>query len=96
MNADLVAPLAELARLVAAEWGPDAQVMVTDAYDSLLEHDLVDAFWLMVYPITLGAGKRLFADGTLPRSFKVTESKVTPDGVIVLNYERAGALATLG
>ena len=40
MNADLVAPLAELARLVAAEWGPDAQVMVTDAYDSLLEHDL--------------------------------------------------------
>jgi hypothetical protein len=50
---------------------------------------LVDAFWLMIYPITLGFGKRLFADGTIPMAFKVTESKVTPTGVIVVNYERA-------
>jgi dihydrofolate reductase len=59
---------------------------------TLIKHDLVDTFWLMIYPITLGAGKRLFADGTIPMSFKVTESKVTPSGVIVMNYERASAL----
>ncbi len=44
----------------------------------------------MIYPITLGGGKRLFADGTNPNAFKVTESLVTPKGVIVANYERAG------
>jgi dihydrofolate reductase len=59
---------------------------------TLIKHDLVDAFWLMIYPITLGVGKRLFADGTIPMTFKVTESKVTPIGVIVVNYERAGAI----
>lgn len=56
---------------------------------TLIKHDLVDTFWLMIYPITLGAGKRLFADGTIPMTFKVTESNVTPSGVIVMNYERA-------
>ncbi|HEY9528003.1 MAG TPA: dihydrofolate reductase family protein, partial [Anaerolineales bacterium] len=61
---------------------------------TLIKHDLVDTFWLMIYPITLGSGKRLFADGTIPGAFKVTESKVTPDGVIVVNYERAGAITT--
>jgi dihydrofolate reductase len=61
---------------------------------TLIKHDLVDAFWMMVYPITLGCGKRLFADGTIPMAFKVTESQVTPNGVIVVNYERAGAITT--
>ena len=41
----------------------------------------------MIYPITLGVGKRLFADGTIPAAFKVTESIVTSKGVIVVNYE---------
>lgn len=55
---------------------------------TLIKHDLVDVFWLMIYPITLGSGKRLFADGTTPAAFKVTESTVTAKGVIVVNYER--------
>jgi dihydrofolate reductase len=55
---------------------------------------LVDAFWLMIYPITLGGGKRLFADGTLPAAFTVTESQVTSKGVMVVNYERAGAITS--
>jgi dihydrofolate reductase len=59
-----------------------------------MKHDLVDVFWLMIYPVTLGSGKRLFADGTIPAAFKVTESKVGSNGVIVVNYERAGALTT--
>jgi dihydrofolate reductase len=75
--------------------GPDLHVWGSgNLIQTLIKHDLVDTFWLMVYPITLGVGKRLFADGTLPMAFKVTESKVTPNGVIVVNYERAGAITT--
>jgi dihydrofolate reductase len=61
---------------------------------TLIKHDLVDTFWLMIYPVTLGVGKRLFADGTLPVAFKVTESIVGSKGVIVVNYERAGTIST--
>jgi len=48
-------------------------------------------FWLMIYPITLGGGKRLFADGTIPLKFKVTENIVGASGVMVINYERMGS-----
>ena len=61
---------------------------------TLLKHDLVDAFWLKIYPVTLGSGKRMFAEGTIPAAFKVTESTVTPKGVIFVNYERDGAVIT--
>jgi dihydrofolate reductase len=77
--------------------GPDLNVWGSgNLIQTLLEHDLVDAFWLMIYPITLGAGKRLFAGGAIPMAFKVTESQVSSKGVIVANYERAGALAAAG
>ncbi len=56
----------------------------------LIKHDLVDAYWLKIYPVTLGSGKRLFADGTIHASFNVTESTISPTGVIIINYERAG------
>jgi hypothetical protein len=60
-----------------------------------MKHDLVDALWLKIFPITLGGGKRLFADGTIPAvAFKVTESTVTSKGVIFVNYERAGPVPT--
>jgi len=59
---------------------------------TLIKHNLVDTFWLMMYPITLGGGKRLFAGSTTPMTFKVTESKVTPSGVVVMNYERVSVL----
>jgi len=42
----------------------------------------------------LGSGKRLFAGGTIPAAFKVTESQVSPNGIIIVNYERAGAVTT--
>ena len=75
--------------------GPDLNVWGSgNLLQTLIKHDLVDAFWLMIYPITLGSGKRLFADGTIPAAFKVTESVVGANGVIVVNYERAGALTT--
>ncbi len=56
---------------------------------TLLRHDLVDVFWLMIYPLTLGSGKRLFAEGTLPAAFHLTESTVSSRGVIIAQYERA-------
>jgi dihydrofolate reductase len=75
--------------------GPDLHVWGSgDLIQTLIKHDLVDVFWLMLYPVTLGGGKRLFAGGTIPAAFKVTESEVTPNGVVVMNYERAGALAS--
>ncbi len=73
--------------------GPDLHIWGSgNLLQTLMKHDLVDTFWLMIYPVTLGAGKRLFAGGSIPAAFKVTESKVTPKGVIVVNYERAGAI----
>jgi dihydrofolate reductase len=59
-----------------------------------MKHDLVDEFWLKIYPLTLGSGKRLFTDGTIPAAFKVTESQVSPSGIILVNYERAGSVTT--
>ena len=61
---------------------------------TLLKHDLVDALWLKISPVTLGGGKRLFADGTIPAAFGATESAVTSKGIIIINYERAGAVPT--
>ncbi len=73
--------------------GPDLHVYGSgNLLQTLIKYDLVDAYWLKIYPLTLGGGKRLFAGGTIPAAFKVTESKVSPKGVVIVNYERAGAL----
>jgi dihydrofolate reductase len=91
LNGDVAEKVAGLKR----QPGPDLHVWGSgNLIQTLIKHDLVDAFWLMIYPITLGIGKRLFADGTIPVAYKVTESKVTSKGVIVVNYERAGAITT--
>lgn len=60
----------------------------------LLKNDLVDELWLKIFPITLGLGKRLFGDGTIPAAFTLLESSVTPSGVIIANYKRAGEVKT--
>ncbi len=78
-----------------AQDGPDLQVHGSgDLIQTLLKADLVDELWLKIYPITLGPGKRLFAEGTLPAAFELTESKVSPKGVIIANYKRAGMVRT--
>jgi dihydrofolate reductase len=75
--------------------GPDLHVWGSSSLlQTLLKHDLVDEFWLMIFPVTVGSGKRLFGEGTIPAAFKVTEGQVTPSGVIVMTYARAGALTT--
>ena len=87
--------IAKKVATIKQQQGPDLHVWGSgNLLQSLIKYDLVDAFWLMIYPLTLGVGKRLFADGTIPAAFRVTEGIVTPIGVIVVNYERAGAITT--
>jgi len=77
------------------EDGPDLQVHGSaNLIQTLLRHDLVDELWLKIFPITLGMGKRLFAEGVIPVAFKVTETKLSPSGVIIANYVRAGEITT--
>ena len=88
LNGDVTERVAEIKK----QPGPDLHVWGSgNLLQTLIKHDLVDTFWLMIYPITLGIGKRLFAEGTVPATFKVTESLVGSSGVIVVNYERTGA-----
>ncbi len=61
---------------------------------TLMQHDLVDEFWLKIFPVTLGTGKRLFDTGTIPASFTLTESKTSPSGVIFANFKRTGEVKT--
>lgn len=75
--------------------GADLQVHGSgNLIQTLLKHDLIDAFWLKIFPITLGMGKRLFAEGALLAAFELSDSKVSPQGVIIANYERTGAVKT--
>ncbi|MGN6181783.1 MAG: dihydrofolate reductase family protein [Mucilaginibacter sp.] len=69
-------------------WGSSKLVQL------LLKHDLVDEFWLNIYPVILGEGKRLFGSDAMPAAFKLTESHVTTSGVIMANYTRAGKVET--
>lgn len=61
---------------------------------TLLKNNLVDELWLKIFPIVIGEGKRLFAEGTIPTAFKLIDSKVSPSGVIVTNYRREGDVKT--
>lgn len=60
----------------------------------LMKNDLVDELRLVTYPLTLGQGRKLFDDGTIPAAFTLTESTVAPSGVIMANYKRAGKVKT--
>jgi dihydrofolate reductase len=85
--------IAEKVANIKQQQGSDLHVWGSgNLIQTLIKYDLVDTFWLIIYPITLGAGKRLFADGTIPMTFKVTESKVTSNGVIIVNYDRVSVL----
>lgn len=75
--------------------GPDLKVWGSgNLIQTLLKNDLVDELLLKTFPVTLGAGKRLFAEGTIPAAFKLTKAEVSPSGVIFANYQRAGEVKT--
>lgn len=86
--------LADIKKLKRSR-GSDLQVWgSSQLIQLLLKNDLVDELWLKIFPVTLGVGKRLFGDGTIPAAFTLTESTVTPSGVIFANYKRAGKVKT--
>jgi dihydrofolate reductase len=85
---------AAVARLKEQE-GPELQVHGSgDLIQTLLAHDLVDELRLLIFPIVLGQGKRLFGDGTVPAAFEVTSSKMSTTGVVMATYRRAGEVET--
>jgi dihydrofolate reductase len=77
------------------ENGPMLQVWGSGKLvQTLLKNDLVDELRLRIYPVTLGTGKRLFAEGTIPAAFELIDSQVLPSGVILAGYKRAGDVKT--
>jgi dihydrofolate reductase len=91
IDGDVVTKLKDLKQ----QDGPMLQVHGSgNLIQTLLQNDLVDELWLKIYPITLGSGKRLFAEGTMPAAFELTDSKISPSGVIIANYKRAGEIKT--
>ena len=93
-NSVFLKSLADIKKLKNSK-GSDIQVWGSSKLiQLLLKNDLVDELWLKIYPLTLGKGKKLFDNGTIPAAFTLIESTVTPSGVIIANYKRAGKVKT--
>jgi dihydrofolate reductase len=91
LSGDIVA---DIQKLKAGD-GPDIQVHgSSDLMQTLLQHDLVDELWLKIFPVTIGRGKRLFGEGTIPAGFKLLKCEASPSGVIIASYARAGEIKT--
>jgi dihydrofolate reductase len=83
--------VAEKIKQLKKEAGPELQVHGSgNLIQTLLKSDLVDEFWLKTFPVALGSGKRLFAEGTMPAGFRLIDSKISPSGVVASSYARAG------
>jgi dihydrofolate reductase len=77
------------------EDGPELQVHGSaNLIQTLLRHNLVDEFRLWVFPVVIGSGKRLFADGTVPQGLRLADSKVSSTGVVMGTWQPAGEVAT--
>jgi dihydrofolate reductase len=91
-NAELIkGDVAKEVKKLKEQAGPEIHVYGSgNLVQTLLKHDLVDEFRLKISPITLGKGKRLFAEGAIPAGFNLIGSGISPKGVIVADYVRAG------
>ena len=93
-NSVLIKNVADIKKLKKSK-GSDIQVWGSSKLiQLLLKNDLVDELKLKIYPLTLGKGKKLFDNGPIPAAFTLIESLVTPSGVIIANYKRAGKVKT--
>jgi dihydrofolate reductase len=91
IDGDVVTKIKELKK----QDGPMLSVQGSaNMIQTLLKNDLVDELWLRIYPLTLGNGKKLFAEGTIPAAFELTKSKTSPKGIIFAYYKRAGEVKT--
>lgn len=86
LNGDLAAKLRE----IKAQEGKDIVILGSgDLIQNLMPHDLIDRYVLMIHPLVLGSGRRLFPDGGVPAALRLTDTKSTDTGVIVATYEPA-------
>jgi dihydrofolate reductase len=93
-NSVVIKNLADIKKLKNSK-GSDIQVWgSSELVQLLLKNDLVDELRLKIHPLTLGKGKKLFDNGAIPAAFTLIESIVTPSGVIIVNYKRAGKVKT--
>jgi dihydrofolate reductase len=93
-NSIFLKNLADIKKLKNSK-GSDIQVYgSSELTQLLLQNDLVDELWLKIYPLTLGTGKKLFGNGTIPAAFTITDSLITPKGMIIANYKRGGKIKT--
>jgi dihydrofolate reductase len=91
LGSDIVAGI----RRVKAKSGPDMIVWGSSTLTPvLLEHGLADEVMLLVFPVLLGTGKRIFADGTPPRELALVSTKAVSSGVIISTYKPSGPLRT--
>jgi len=75
--------------------GPELQVHGSgNLIQTLMANDLVDVYRMWVFPVVIGPGKRLFADGTIPAGLKLVDTTVSTTGVVIGTYEPAGELVT--
>jgi len=80
-------------RRIKSQDGPDLILCGSSTLAStLLEHGLADEVVLFVYPLLLGKGKRLFAEGTPPRTFELASTKAFPSGIVMNAFKPAGPL----
>jgi len=82
----------EVAKLKAQESGEIQVHGSSNLIQTLLKHDLVDTLRIWQFPVTLGTGKRLFGEGTIPRSFRLVDTQLNTTGAVLLVYERVGGL----
>lgn len=93
-NSTVIRTVADIKKIKASK-GPGIQVWGSGKLiQLLLKNDLVDELRLKIHPLTLGKGKKLFDGGSIPASFKLTNSVITPKGVIIATYKRAGKVKT--
>jgi dihydrofolate reductase len=91
LGKDIVATLRDLK-------SGDGPILLTQGSSELIQtlllHDLIDELRLVIFPVVLGKGKRLFGEGTMPLAFRLTRSKISPNGALIATYERAGKVET--
>jgi dihydrofolate reductase len=93
-NSVFIKGLADIKKIRNSD-GRDIQVWGSSVLiQLLLKNDLVDELRLKIFPLTLGKGKKLFDKGTIPAAMVLTESTVTPSGIIIASYKRSGKVKT--
>jgi dihydrofolate reductase len=91
-NCVFLKSVADIERLKRSE-GADLRIWGSSKLiQQLLQHDLVDEFWLNIHPLILGNGKKLFDDSAAPTAFTLVECTATPSGVLMANYKRGGEI----